>query len=486
MSTTFLHGIETIESTDILPTINEVRSAVIGIVGTAPSGPVNVPTIIQSAADAAQFGSFAEHGLTSGYTIPYALSAIQEYGAGTVVAINVFEPTTTGPVSTNVTDEAVTYEDSAYALAHQNVSNVVVKSSDGSTTYTATTDYTVNATAGTIAKVAEGALAEISSVKVSYTYTAQGTIQNNVADVTNAQIIGSTDASGNRTGAQALLDSFSRFGFAPKILVAPGFSSASGVYTALLTLAEKLRAIVLIDMPAGLTVAEAIAARGTVGDVLLNTTSDRAMILYPHVKHYDAQTDSDQLMPLSATMAGLMAKTDRDYGYWYSPSNKELIGVTGLERSITSSYTDSSTEIQQLNEKGITSVLNAYGTGYRIYGNRLASFNATNNSGLATFLVSRRVCDMIAESLEQAMQQYVDRPLTAAIINDICLVGNSFLNTLTSRGALIGGKCYPSPTENTAQSLSSGHLVLVFEYNPPAPLERLTHRLVLTNAYYES
>lgn len=486
MSTTFLHGIETIESTDILPNVNEVRSAVIGIVGTAPSGPVNVPTVIQSAADAAQFGSFAEHGLTSGYTLPYALAAIQEYGAGTVVAINVFEPTTTGPVSTNVTDEAVTYADSAFTLAHQNVSNVVVKSSDGNTTYTVTTDYTVNAMAGTIAKVAEGALAEVSSVKVSYTYTAQGTIQNNVSDVTDSQIIGSTDASGNRTGAQAFLDAFSRFGFNPKILIAPGFSSASGVYTALLTLAEKLRAVVLIDMPAGLTVAEAIAASGTTGDVLLNTTSDRAMILYPHVKHYDLQTDSDQLMPMSATMAGLMAKTDREFGYWYSPSNKELIGVTGLERNITSSYTDSTTEIQQLNEKGITSVLNSYGNGYRAYGNRLASFNATNNNGLATFLVSRRVCDMIADSLEQTMQQYVDRPLTAPIINDIVLVGNNFLNTLISRGALVGGKCYPSPTENTAQSLSSGQLVLVFEYNPPAPLERLTHRLVLTNAYYEA
>lgn len=486
MSTTFLHGIETIESTDILPNVNEVRSAVIGIVGTAPSGPVNVPTVIQSAADAAQFGSFAEFGLTSGYTLPYALNAIQEYGAGTVVAINVFEPESTGNVSTEVTDEAVTYADSAFTLAHQNVSNVVVKSSDGSTTYTVTTDYTVNATAGTIAKVAEGALAEVSSVKVSYTYTAQGTIQNNVSDVTNSQIIGSTDASGNRTGAQAFLDVFSRFGFSPKILIAPGFSSASGVHTALLTLAEKLRAVVLIDMPAGLTVAEAIAARGTVGDVLLNTTSDRAMILYPHVKHYDPHTDSDQLMPMSATMAGLMAKTDRDFGYWYSPSNKGLIGITGLERNITSSYTDSTTEIQQLNEKGITSVLNSYGNGYRAYGNRLASFNATNNNGLATFLVSRRVCDMIADSLEQTMQQYVDRPLTAAIINDIVLIGNNFLNTLISRGALVGGKCYPSPTENTAQSLSSGQLVLVFEYNPPAPLERLTHRLVLTNAYYEA
>lgn len=486
MSTTFLHGIETIESSNIPLSVTEVRSAVIGIIGTAPEGPVNVPTVIQSAADAAQFGSFAEHGLTSGYTLPYALSAIQEYGAGTVIAVNVFEPESTGTVSADVTDEAVTFADSAFTLAHQNVSNVVVKSSDGSTTYTATTDYTVNAEAGTIAKVAEGALDEVSAVKVSYTYSSAGTIQNDVANVTNAQIIGSTDASGNRTGAQALLDSFSRFGFAPKILIAPGFSSSGGVYTALLTLAEKLRAVVLIDMPAGLTVAEAIAARGTTGEVLLNTTSDRAMILYPHVKHYDPQTDQDQLMPMSATMAGLMAKTDREFGYWYSPSNKELVGVTGLERHITSSYTDPTTEIQQLNEKGITSVLNAYGSGFRAYGNRLASFNATTANGLATFLVTRRVCDMIADSLEQAMAQFIDRPLTAAIINDIVMLGNSFINTLIGRGALIGGKCYPSPTENTAQSLSAGQLVLVYEYNPPAPLERLTHKLVLTNAYYES
>lgn len=485
MSANFLHGIETIESSNIPLSVAEVRSAVIGIIGTAPSGPVNVPTVVQSAADAAQFGTFAEHGLTSGYTLPYALSAIQEYGAGTVVAVNVFEPTSTSTVSTSVTDEAVTFADGAFTLAHQNVSSAVVKSSDGNTTYTAGTDYAVNAEAGTISKAAEGALAEVSAVKVSYTYTAENTVQNDVANVTAAKIIGSADAAGNRTGAQALLDCFSLFGFNPKILIAPGFISSSAVYTALLALAEKLRAVVLIDMPANLTVSEAIAARGTSGDVLLNTASDRAILLYPHVKRYDPQIDSDQLMPYSASYAGLMAKNDRENGYWYSPSNKELAGISGLERNITSSFTDPATDIQQLNEMGITSVLNAYGTGYRAYGNRLASFNATSNDGLATFIVSRRVCDMIAESLEQTMQQYVDRPLTAAIINDLVGLGNRFINTLVSRGALIGGKVYASPTENTRESLSRGNLVLVFEYNPPAPLERLTHRLVLTNAYYE-
>ena len=140
MSTNFLHGIETIESSNIPLSVAEVRSAVIGLVGTAPSGPVNLPTVVQSAADAAQFGSFVENGLTSGYTLPHALNAIQEYGVGTVIAVNAFNPTVPGTLSTSVTDEEVTFADNVFTLKNKNVKDVVVKSSDGDTTYTETTN----------------------------------------------------------------------------------------------------------------------------------------------------------------------------------------------------------------------------------------------------------------------------------------------------------------------------------------------------------
>ena len=42
----FLHGVEVIEINDGSRPIKTVKSSVIGLVGTAPQGPVNTPTLI--------------------------------------------------------------------------------------------------------------------------------------------------------------------------------------------------------------------------------------------------------------------------------------------------------------------------------------------------------------------------------------------------------------------------------------------------------
>ena len=46
MSEQFLHGVEVIELDDGARPIQTVKSSVIGLVGTAPQGPVNTPTLI--------------------------------------------------------------------------------------------------------------------------------------------------------------------------------------------------------------------------------------------------------------------------------------------------------------------------------------------------------------------------------------------------------------------------------------------------------
>lgn len=399
MSVAYLHGIETAEINSGTSIISEVRSAVIGLIGTAPSGPVNTPVLVNSASDAAAFGQFSQYGLTSNYTIPYALNAIQTYGAGTVIVVNVFDP--------NSEDES------------------------------------------------------------------------SAEDVSASDIIGTVDEAGNRTGIKVLEECFASFGFSPKILIAPGFSDQASVRSSLISMAEKLRAIALIDAPKNMMPSAAVQARGESGT--LNISSDRAYLLYPHLKYYDQETDQDQLIPYSAVMAGLIARTDRDLGYWYSPSNRVLLGVNGLELPLTSGYSDSESDVNLLNEKGITSVLNAYGTGYRAYGSRLSCF--PSKSGISTFITARRVSDIIADSLEQSMSQFIDQPLSAAVIEDITQAGNAFMRTLISRGAIIGGACSPS-SDNTASSLSDGRLIMVYEFTPPAALERITNTLVLTSAYY--
>src|SRR5579863_8205983 len=131
MPASFLHGIEVIEVPNGPIPITVVKSAVIGLIGTSPSWAVasptiapavNTPTLVSSALDAAKFGP-----LVRGYSIPYALAAIQAQGAGQVVVINVFDPTRhfTAIAATAMTFNAA----GAINLAHMGVSNVVVTSS---------------------------------------------------------------------------------------------------------------------------------------------------------------------------------------------------------------------------------------------------------------------------------------------------------------------------------------------------------------------
>lgn len=446
MPVTWLHGVETIESTSATTSVTEVKTAVIAIVGTAPKGPVNKVTIVNNAKDAAQFGTFAEYGLTSGFTIPYTINAIQAYGTGTIVVVNVFTPSETSETEKTVADETLNFAEGSATLSHpEKVSNLVLTSADGATTYELNTDYTFDAETGAVAKVAEGALAEVDSVKATYKYVETIKTDNNVKDITAADIIGSTSEQGERTGLQALKDVFNQYGYNPKIIVCPEFSHEAGVREAMISIANKVRAIC------------------------------------SYLKYYDQETNQDQPIPYSSVMAGLMAWNDKQNGYWYSPSNKNFVGVTGTQVKITSSYTDPDTEVQQLNAKGITSVMNAYGTGYKSFGNRLANFPETN--GLPTFISSRRISDMIAESLENAQAPYVDLPLDGPIVDEIVRLGSNFLETLRSRNAIVGGSCWVS-ADNTTESLSDGKLIIDYEFTPPAALERITNQITLTSRYY--
>src|SRR5215472_7327725 len=93
-----------------------------------------------------------------GYTIPYALAAIQAQAAGQVIVVNVFNPYVH---YTSVTGQALAMPASgpqAVNLGHMGVWNVVVKNSGGTTTYINGTDYTLDYVNGVITQKSGGAI----------------------------------------------------------------------------------------------------------------------------------------------------------------------------------------------------------------------------------------------------------------------------------------------------------------------------------------
>lgn len=460
MPANYLHGVETIELNIGPRPITVVKSAVIGLVGVSPIGPKNTLTLVQSPADASQFGAMVPN-----FNIPQALNAIQKQGAGTVLVVNVFDPT----ANTDAVTETKKVEEGQFALTtapNYDGENTLTltngESGDDLVTYAEGTDYTVN-DFGLVTIVPGGAIAEGDTVTCIYR-------KFDPTSVTNSQLIGAT-SSGVRTGMAVWNLAFSTFGFTPRILICPSYSSIKDIASELDVYAVRFRAHAIIDSVLNDTVTAAIADRGDITSSF-GTSSKRAILTYPRLKAYDPATDADAVVPYSPFLAGLIAATDNTDGDWFSPSNREIKGITGVERIITAAVNDANTEANLLNEKGIVTVFNSFGTGLRAWGNRSASFPTSTAPG--NFIAVQRTADILHESIELAMLQFIDQPLNEALIDAIRDSVNSFVRTLIQRGALIDGECTYDPAKNPPTELAAGHVTFDINFMPPTPAERIT------------
>jgi len=485
MPASFLHGVEVIEVTTGPNPITVVKSAVIGLIGTAPSWAVaapsaapaaNSPTLVSSALDAANFGP-----LIQSYTIPYALAAIQEQGSGQAIVINVFDPTRH---FTAIAAQAMSFPSSGAQilnLGHMGVSSVVVKNQAGSTTYVAGTDYSLDAVNGVITAIAAGALTAGEAVNISFNYA-------DPSKVADADIVGAVTA-GVYTGIQALQTTYGTMGFFAKLLAAPGYAQNEDVASALAVMANTIRAMALVDSAPSTPVATALANRGVAGNVF-DTSSSRVILCFPQQQFSDAGLvptgvtvsaagtplatpfSGVSVGPYSQWVAGAIAAKDLSNGYWWSPSNTQIEGILGSDVSIYSSILDPYSDSNNLNAQGIVTVFNAYGTGLRVWGNRSAAY--PTNTAPDNFINVRRTMDVIEESIELSMLQFIDQPISNALITAILASVNGFIRSLIQRGALVAGSASYDPSENPANQVAAGQLVFDIDVMPPPPAERLT------------
>jgi phage tail sheath protein FI len=469
MPANFLHGVETVEMERGPRPVTTVKSAVIGLIGTAPMGDVNTPTLVVSDLTAAAFGDAS----LAGFTIPQALDAIYDQGAGTVIVINVLDPAIH---VTAVPNEAVVLDGDSVKAAHPAIKpgTLIVKNASATVPYAEGTDYTVDWQTAKITRKAGGAMTANQGLTLAYSYL-------DPTKVTPADIIGSVNAAGQRTGMKALRDTYNKMGFFAKLLIAPAFCTQTSVSSELIAMADALDAIALIDAPIGTTFAQALAGRGPSGTINFNTGSDRALLCYPYLKAYDTGLNADRLEPYSQRLAGAIAARDIEKGFWWSPSNSEIKGITGVERALSAMIDDPNSEVNLLNEAGITTVFNSFGTGLRIWGNRTAAFPTV--TALRNFVNVRRTGDIINEGLRYFSLQFIDQPLTQAVIDSLTESVNGYGRKLIGDGALLGFKCWFDASRNSQTELSAGHLLLNYKYTPPPPLERLTFETEITSEY---
>lgn len=274
-------------------------------------------------------------------------------------------------------------------------------------------------------------------------------------------------------GLDLLLTADDTLGVKPNIVLAPGYSQIEAVMTRMLAVADKLDGFAVIDMAAG-DVQEALTARSS---GVYNITSQAAVLCYPQVLRYNAHEAMVDTIGLSVYWAAAKAARDGAEGYWLSPSNTELIGISGLTASVSGSLTDEAADTNLLNGQGIVTVFRKSGMGTRLWGNWTAAYPSQKTTDC--MIAPRSVRMAIREALVDAALNYMDRAATGITVEMITGDVNAFLRNLIGQGAIVEGECTWDETKNPAVEIAQGRLTFTLSVRYAPSLESLTFEEVV-------
>lgn len=480
--TQFLHGVEVIEIDDGPRPIQTVKSAVIGLIGTAP---------LSAAAVAASL-TVGSAVLNDGLVFT-ASTAGAEGNAISVLAVDPGEVSQALGVTVDVSKITVSLETDAGGVLISTAAEVqaAIEAATALVAVSVLGDGTGDVAPFTRTFLEDGEnepfplgvpVAVAGSRKAADNLGDTGTLPaaiDDIFDQTGALVIvvrvaEGVDSAATQanviTGMQGWLDSQTETGYQPRILIAPEFSQFDGVAAEMEAKASRLRAIAYLDCAKTATYTDAMKrARGF---------SDRVEMLWPWVRVFDTDLAKEVDRPYSGRAAGLRARIDAEKGFWWSKSNNEVYGIVGTSQPVDWALGDANTTANMLNENKVSTIIRE--GGFRHWGNRTCSVDPK-----WVFEQTRRTADIINDSVQRAHLWAVDRNITKTYVEDVTEGVNAYLRELKALGAILGGECWADPELNTPATVQKGIVYFDFDFCPPYPAEHIVFRSRLNNDYIE-
>ncbi|WP_455476534.1 phage tail sheath subtilisin-like domain-containing protein [Bartonella sp. B17] len=465
--TDFLHGVEIIEIDDGPRLVRSVKSSVIGLVGTAPDAdpiafPLNTPVLV--AGSRMKASQLDTKGKSRG-TLPTAIEQIFDQVGAFVVVVRVEEGKNEHDFSKIIGGYNQEGQDTgifaflssqpnlgvtpriliAPGFTHQSLVGVdKIELTNAGKNYTKaqvslSDGGGVSARAHAIIK--DGKITAIQVLAAGQGYVSTPTV-----------II-----EGDGTGATA------------KATIG---NVANPVVTALIPIAERLRAIIVADGPST-TDEDAIA-------YAKHFDHKRVYMVDPFVKRAINSFKETSIvnLPASSSVAGVIAKVDSEKGFWWSPSNQLINGIVGMSRPIDFSLDIPYSRSNLLNAQGIATIINE--NGYRLWGNRTLASDSKWQ-----FLSVVRTSDIINDSILRSHLWAVDRNITSAYFDEVTESVNAYLRQLKALGAILGGHCYATPELNSEQSIKEGKAWFNIDFTPPYPAEHIIFHSRIVDDYLE-
>lgn len=285
---------------------------------------------------------------------------------------------------------------------------------------------------------------------------------------TISNVIGGVTAGGQYTGLQALLAAEVQLGVKPRILGVPGLDSQA-VSTAMITIAQKLRAMAYANAWDCATVQEAMAYR-------LNFGARELMLIWPDFVNWDTTADAEVAASAVARALGLRAKIDQQIGWHKTISNVAVNGVSGISKDIHWDLQNPDTDAGLLNAAEVTTLIRS--NGFRFWGSRTCS-----DDPLFAFESSTRTAQVLADTIADSHMWANDLPMHPSLARDIIEGVNAKFRDLKTQGYIVDGQAWLDPSLNTKDTLKAGKLRIDYDYCSVPPLEDLTFRQRVTDSY---
>lgn len=459
----YKHGVYTSEQATSLVPMTQTDSGLIVAVGTAPvhlaTAPVesNTPVLCYTYSEAvAALGysdDFEKYTLCEAMKVHFAL-----FNMAPIVLINVLDKqkhvsqqkktvtiengvaTITDPVLLDTLTAALTEQgealtkDKDYTAAFDDDGNVVVTPVSGG-------------------KISTGA----TSLYLSYTMLAP-------EDIEADDIIGGVNTStGKAEGLELIDEVYPRFGIVPGIIIAPKWSTDSSVAAVMKAKEHNIcghfNAISLSDIPTSEVKTYTQASEWKNKN---NYVDKDGFLGWPLLK---LGTSKYHLMTQVASLMNYVDSQHDDIPY-YSPSNKSLQADGACLADGTEVFLNNA-QAAYLNGQGIITAINFIG-GWKAWGNRSTAY-PSNTDVKDTFITNRRMFNWVGNTLITTFWSKIDDPTNKRLIETIVDSANIWLNGLTAKGALLGGRVEYREDENTTTDAMDGKLRFHVYITPPAP-----------------
>lgn len=316
---------------------------------------------------------------------------------------------------------------------------------------------------GTLSRALDGIL-DITNTKVIVVRVAETEDEEQM----KANIIGGVDENGQYSGLKSFLVAQAISAVKPRIFAIPKYDSQEAT-AELLTVAKKLNGFVYASCYGCKTKEQAVQYRR-------QFSQRELMLIFGDFLSFNPNTKKTEVDYAVTRAAAMRAYQDQTQGWHTAISNKEITGVTGVTIPLSFDINDAATDVNYLNEQGITCCINY--NGYKFWGVRTCS---TDKAFL--YENQTRTAQVLRDTIAQSFDWAIDKNISVTLVKEIVEAINAKWRYWTNEGKLVGGKAFLKKEFNTAETLKDAKLLIGYDYCAAPLLEQLEFNQYVSDEY---